>query len=266
MDCRESEAILSAMHDGEPVTPDERADAEAHCGSCATCAAFRSGIATLDSAASPKAPAGTVERVMNALDETVERDAIAASAAVAEAARPVNPIAPVLEQPKWTPKWLDRRRLWITTASISARGGGALPHPAVGLGRALDARRAFRRSSRATRWRPTVRRRARRQRQRRMPRRRPTRPPRPRRIPCRTTVASTSRAGRSMPPARSSRPSAPSRRPSAPPPARSYRPQCFVRPSATGRSSCVRRAASSSSARRPVPSTARRGSWSPVRT
>jgi hypothetical protein len=73
----------------------------------------------------PTAPAGTVERVMSALDEAVEKDAIAASAAIAEAARPVNPIAPALEQPTWTPKWLDRKRLWITTGSVAA-GAAAL--------------------------------------------------------------------------------------------------------------------------------------------
>lgn len=125
MECRDFEAVLSALHNGEPVTPEERAQAEAHCAGCTSCSAFRHGLALLDRMPGPTAPARTVERVMSALDETVEKDAIAASAAVAEAARPLNPIAPPLEQPKWAPKWLDRKRLWIATGSVAA-GAAAL--------------------------------------------------------------------------------------------------------------------------------------------
>jgi hypothetical protein len=116
MECRDTEAMLSALHDGEAVTPEQRAANEAHCTACTSCSAFRQGLALLDRTPKPTAPAGTAERVMSALDEMVERDAIAASAGVTEFARPGDPIAPALGQPRW---WLDRRRLWIAAGSVA---------------------------------------------------------------------------------------------------------------------------------------------------
>jgi hypothetical protein len=119
MDCREVEGVWSAAHDGEPVAPEQLTEAESHCSECASCSSFRDALARLDGFGAPTAPAGMVERVMGALDEAVEAEAIAASAAIAEAARPVSPLRPILEQPRWTPRWLDRKRLWATTGAVA---------------------------------------------------------------------------------------------------------------------------------------------------
>lgn len=125
MGCRDFEAVLSALHDDEPVTPDERAQAEGHCDSCASCASFRRGLSALDRVRAPETPPAMVEHIMSALDTSIERESLDGSPALAETPRAMQQLAPALERPKWAPAWLDRKRLWIATGSIAV-GAAAL--------------------------------------------------------------------------------------------------------------------------------------------
>lgn len=118
MDCREAQAVISALHDGEQVSDEELAGAQAHCPSCSECTAFRDALARLDASPSPASPPELTERIMAAVDAAAVQDATAAAGLAPGADAAPAPSAAAL--PAWMPVWLTRKRLWAGTGAIVA--------------------------------------------------------------------------------------------------------------------------------------------------
>lgn len=145
MECRDIEALISAIHDGEPVTPEERAAVQAHCDECASCAAFSRALERLDRAPSPVAPAGLADRVMREVDAYVEESHRAtAAAASAPAAEPEAASAPAVAPiPRRRPAWVVGS--WVAAAAAvllvaGVWGSGLLSHGGKAATETLDGR------------------------------------------------------------------------------------------------------------------------------
>jgi hypothetical protein len=77
VNCLEAEALISAAHDGETVSDTDLAAARDHCTECEECTAFAAGLRYLDVMPVEPAPAGLIERVMDAVAPlAVERAAL----------------------------------------------------------------------------------------------------------------------------------------------------------------------------------------------
>lgn len=97
MDCRESQALLSAIHDGDPVPADKRTQAKRHCKTCGECAAFVAALARLDAFSPAAPPAELPDIIMDA---------------VREAAKPQPEPEPPMEAPARATSPLSRRIRW----------------------------------------------------------------------------------------------------------------------------------------------------------
>jgi hypothetical protein len=79
MDCRDAQAVVSALHDGERPSDEEIMLAAQHCRECASCIAFRDALGRLDAVPAPQPPPGLVERIMAAVDAAAAQDARASA-------------------------------------------------------------------------------------------------------------------------------------------------------------------------------------------
>jgi negative regulator of sigma E activity len=118
MDCREAQAVLSALADRETIPAEELASAREHCTGCSECATFEAAIERIRRAAPPEAPADLFGRIIAALEaEAVEARARAEeeAAVVATPDTPRSePTAPAVFGPT-----LTRPRLWAATGAIT---------------------------------------------------------------------------------------------------------------------------------------------------
>lgn len=109
MDCGRAEEILLAAADGL-TSPDELAQAEAHCGSCPRCARLRHGLRLLAEASRPQAPEAVTEAVLAAVRE--ERSALE------ERATAVHSLEPAGFPGRW--RWTGWERRFAGFAAAAA--------------------------------------------------------------------------------------------------------------------------------------------------
>jgi hypothetical protein len=109
MDCPDAQMTFSAEFDGETVPEELRAEAGAHCDSCAECAAFRDKLKTLAAIPPVAPPDGLVDRTLAAV--------AAAAAADAQAAQASQPAAAVVAPAPVTAANRGRTWLWVGSAA-----------------------------------------------------------------------------------------------------------------------------------------------------
>jgi hypothetical protein len=109
MDCPDVQMIFSAEFDGETVPDQIRDEADAHCGSCEECAAFRRALGELSAIPPIASPDGLADRVVAAVADAASADARAAGVAA--------PAAVVVPAPAPT---TGRRRTWLWAGSAAA--------------------------------------------------------------------------------------------------------------------------------------------------
>jgi hypothetical protein len=156
MNCIEAQALVSAAHDGEPISDTELAAARAHCATCEECTAFVAGMKYLDVLPVPPAPEGLTARVMEAVaplaTERAELRLIEAERAEADsvgtespdpASEPEPEPAPAVEPATYFPAaapggrlvWFTGPIRWATLGAATALAATALvAFVVVGLG------------------------------------------------------------------------------------------------------------------------------------
>lgn len=113
MDCERALEILLEAADGL-AAPEAVAEAEAHCETCAECARVRAGLKLLASAPAPKAPAGLVDAVLEAVRDERQRAVEHAAAAVTTA----TPPEPASMPARW--RWQGWERRFAGFAAAAA--------------------------------------------------------------------------------------------------------------------------------------------------
>ena len=107
-------------YDGENVTAEDLRLAKSHCTTCASCAAFVSGLARIRQVPAPQASEATIDRAMVA----VKREADAQAAAAAKADRDAAEGVGADDQP--TPAPARRDGSWVTWGGWAAAAAAIL--------------------------------------------------------------------------------------------------------------------------------------------
>ena len=106
MDCPDAQMTFSAEFDGETVPEGVRAEAGAHCDSCAECAAFRHALGVLSAIPAAAPPDDLADRTITAVADAAAADALAATAAVTVVSASAKPAS--------------RGRTWLWVGSAAA--------------------------------------------------------------------------------------------------------------------------------------------------
>lgn len=127
MDCIRSQATISALFDGEPVTDENAQAARAHCDECEQCRKFEANLKALKALRTPKAPAAVIRDVMASVT------AIAAERAEEEQAPPAEETsseAPEQAPPAWRLAWPTTPARWGAYGAVAV-GAAAIVLVAV---------------------------------------------------------------------------------------------------------------------------------------